>query len=97
MQQQSLLKRDRLVASELGRSLIMSPVVTNTGISVASDESSMPLSLVVSADHVAQQLELLRQSLSVLADITERQNNAVQLCNGVVQSAEKKIDTAKRV
>lgn len=80
----------------------MSPVIVDMSVSVAAAEApattaTMPVSLASSADHVAQQLQMLQQSLSVLADIAEKQSTAVNNCNGAILSAERIIDTARQV
>jgi hypothetical protein len=65
----------------------MSPVVMDNSISVVGADAtstSMPVSLASTAEHVAQQLQLLQQSMSVLADIAERQSSAVSNCNGII-------------
>ena len=97
--QQERLERGRLAASQLGRSIAMSPVVLDVSIVVGTDATSatMPVSLATTADHVDQQLQLLQRSISVLADIAERQRSAVSNCNGAVLSAEKRINTARQV
>jgi hypothetical protein len=98
VERQSRLERDRLVATDLGRTVAMSPVASSLP-SAADDLSTsyMPASLMHSADHVAQHFALLQQALSVLTDLAERQNNAAQLCQGAAQSVEKQIDTARQV
>lgn len=98
--QQERLERSRLAASELGRSIAMSPVVMDNSVSMVGADAtsaSMPVSLASTAEHVAQQLQLLQQSMSVLADIAERQSSAVSNCNGTILSAEKLINTARQV
>ena len=93
--QQYRLEHNRLLGANLRRSLTMSPVVSD--ISVTAGELSMPISLATSADHVAQKLNLVNQSIGVLAEIAERQRNTLQICNGAILSAEKQIDDAKQV
>ena len=93
--QQYRLEHNRLLGANLRRSLTMSPVVSY--ISVTAGELSMPISLATSADHVAQKLNLVNQSIGVLAEIAERQRNTLQICNGAILSAEKQIDDAKQV
>lgn len=97
--QKERLERNRISSSELGRSIAMSPVVVDVSIVVGTDATSatMPVSLATTADHVAQQLQLLQQSISVLADIAERQSSAVNNCNGTILTAEKLINTARQV
>lgn len=97
--QEERLERSRLAASELGRSIAMSPVVVDVSIVVGTDATSatMPVSLASSADHVAQQLQLLQQSINVLADMAEKQSSAVNNCNGAILTAEKLINTARQV
>lgn len=77
----------------------MSPVVLDVSIVVGTDatSASIPVSLATTADHVAQQLQLLQQSISVLADIAERQGSAYNNYNGTILTAEKRIDTARQV
>lgn len=96
---QGRLDRNRLIASQLGRSVVMSPVTAD--VLVETDEgnrsdSTMPVSLAASADHVEQQLKVLRQSLDLLAENTERQTSAVSNCNGAITTAERLINTARQ-
>ena len=56
----------------------------------------MPVILAGSADHVQQQLKVLRQSLDLLAENTERQTSAVSNCNGAITTAERLINTARK-
>lgn len=95
--QQERLERGRLAANELGRSIAMSPVVVDNSISMVGADACMPVSLASTAEHVAQQLQLLQQSMTVLADIAERQSSAFSNCNGTILSAEKLINTARQV
>lgn len=97
--QQERLERTRLAASDLGRSITMSPVVVDVSIVVGSEPSpaTIPVNLAATSDHVAQQLQLLQHSITVLADMTERQSSAVNNYNGTIQTAEKRINTARQV
>ena len=99
IEQQERLERNRLAASELGRSIAMSPVVVDMPIVVGTDATSadIPVSLASSADRVAQKFQLLQQSINVLADMAEKQGSAVNNCNGAILTAEKVISTARQV
>ena len=74
----------------------MSPVVSDIS-TVSGGELSLPISLAANADHVAQKLKILHQSINALTKITERQLDDVQMCNGVILSAEEQINSAKQV
>ena len=97
---QGRLDRNRLIASQLGRSVVMSPVTADvsaeTDVGGDRSDSTMPVSLAASADHVEQQLKVLRQSLDLLAENTERQTSAVSNCNGAITTAERLINTARQ-
>lgn len=96
--QQERLERNRSAAVDLGKSLAMSPVaVAGSGSDPLSPGALMPVGLVTSADHVARQLEILQQSISLMADMVEKESSALSNCNGTIMSAEKLIDTARQV
>jgi len=90
-----IFDRDRATAAELNRLLVMSPVVSD--ISTSAGELSIPTSLATNADHVVQKLKLLEKLIDTLSDAAERQRDDVQVCNGVILSAEEQIDNAKQV
>lgn len=84
--QEERLRRIRSAAAELGKSLAMSPVASEPCVGLAT-----------SAERVARQLQLLEQSVGLMAEALDRQSSAESSCNGAVLSAEKIIDHARQV